>query len=365
MNEAGLTYEQSGVSIEAQDRAIEGFRERVERSHAEALKAGAGRVLAGVGSFGAAFAPNLEDIQQPVLISSTDGIGTKVRLHARFGTHAWAGRDLVAATVNDVLCQGARPLFFLDYFACNKVDPAVVEQVVGGMADICSEIGCALIGGEIAEMGDTYRPGEYDLAGCAIGLVDAAKLWGQERVKEGDVLVGIASSGVHCNGFSLIRRLFEDWPNADWEAERKELSGSLKDALLTPSTCYAGAVAKLAEFGLAGAVHAAAHISGGGLEGNLPRSIPAGLCAEVNQSSVTTLGASNGTIFDIIVRYGHVAAAEMWRVFNMGVGFVLVAEASSGQDLIEAISGHGLRCASIGKVTTSSGGSRFAMQTES
>ena len=165
MAERPIDYEASGVSTAAQDEAIAAFKALVERTHGP-------EVLAGVGAFGAAYAPDVEGVAQPVLVSSTDGVGTKVRLHARFGTHAWAGRDLVGAVLNDVVCSGARPLFFLDYIACHKVIPAVERELVGGMAKACREAGCALIGGEIAEMGATYNPGEYDLAGFGVGIVD-------------------------------------------------------------------------------------------------------------------------------------------------------------------------------------------------
>ncbi|MDQ3022937.1 MAG: phosphoribosylformylglycinamidine cyclo-ligase [bacterium] len=355
MTDSGLTYEGSGVSVDAQDRAIDGFRERVERSHSAALTGGAGQVLAGVGSFGAAFAPDISGMKRPVLISSTDGIGTKVRLHARFGTHAWAGADLVAAVTNDVLCQGARPLFFLDYLACHKVDPATIELVVGGMAQLCSEIGCALVGGEIAEMGDTYQPSEYDLAGFAVGVVDEDRMWGEHLVQEGDALVGIASSGVHCNGFSLVRRVFESLTEAEWRTVRPELGSSLHDCLLRPTACYAQALTAIRSRLQWDAVHAAAHISGGGLPGNLPRSIPPGLSALVDKRAVKQLAGSVAYTFDIIEKEGGIAEDEMWRVFNMGVGFVLVLAADCESAMIQQLHADGHRARQIGKVITDAG----------
>lgn len=356
-DQPGLTYEASGVSIEAQDRAIEGFREQVEHSHAAALASGAGRVLAGVGSFGAAFAPDLGGLAEPVLVSSTDGIGTKVRLHARFGTHGWAGEDLVAAVTNDVLCQGARPLFFLDYLACNKVAPEVVQEVVGAMGRTCASIGCALVGGEIAEMGDVYQPGEYDLAGFCVGLVDAKRMWSAEQVRPGDALVGLASNGMHCNGFSLVRAVFEALPDAEWRSVRPELESSLHDALLAPTRCYAAATsALLADGRLGDAVHAAAHISGGGLVENMPRAIPPGLAAVIDRAAVRGLAEHTAAVFDIIGSLGRVSADEMWRVFNMGVGFVLVVEAAQSDAVIEVASQLGFGAAAIGKVEERSGG---------
>lgn len=330
-----LTYEQSGVSIDAQDRAIAGFRRRVEATHGK-------EVLAGVGSFGAAFAPDLAGVDQPVLISSTDGVGTKVRLHARFGTHAWAGADLVAAVVNDVAVSGARPLFFLDYLACHKVMPDVVGELVGGMADVCAKIGCALIGGEIAEMGDVYQPGEYDLAGFAVGLADRARMPSAGALAPGDVVIGLASSGVHCNGFSLVRRLFEHEPDDFWNLHRDELGGSLKDALLAPTLCYSTVASDLAGQGM---LKAAAHISGGGLTDNLPRVIPEGLAAEVRRSSVAV-----GHVFDIIQRTGHVEPDEMWRVFNMGVGFCLLCSPDHAGEVQSISAGLGFSTARIGEI---------------
>lgn len=358
MENGGLTYEQSGVSIDAQDRAIEGFKQKVELSHAAAEKAGIGRVLAGVGSFGAAFAPNFTGLKRPVLISSTDGIGTKVRLHARFGTHEWAGRDLVSAVVNDVLCQGAKPMFFLDYLACNKVNPVVIEQVVGGMASQCNEIGCALVGGEIAEMGETYQPGEYDLAGFAVGAVDAKAMWGAERVIEGDAIIGIASSGVHCNGFSLVRRIFEQRSESEWTTVLEELGSTLQQVFLKPTICYSNALDVLRDRH-SESIHAAAHISGGGLPGNLPRSIPRGLGASVDRLSVRGLAGETACLFDIIERYGRVSQDEMWRVFNMGVGFVLIVAEDTENDISGLINGAGFRSHRIGSVIRSVGDQRL------
>jgi phosphoribosylformylglycinamidine cyclo-ligase len=343
------------VSIEAQDRAIAGFRGKVERSHRAALNAGAGEVLAGVGSFGAAFAPVLSGMERPVFVSSTDGIGTKVKLHARFGTHAWAGQDLVAAVTNDVLCQGAQPLFFLDYLACHKVDPAVVEQVVAGMAQTCESIGCALVGGEIAEMGNTYQPGEYDLAGFSVGIVDQGRMWGSHLVSAGDVLVGIASSGVHCNGFSLVRRLYEGLSDAQWHEAHPQLGASLHETLLVPTVCYANAVNALRAGGAVSAVHAAAHISGGGLVDNLPRSLPPGLTAKVDKRVVRMLAEAVGNTFDIIEQDGRISPEEMWRVFNMGVGFVLVIAAEFASKAVEELEVAGYRAKVIGAVVPDAG----------
>jgi phosphoribosylformylglycinamidine cyclo-ligase len=339
-----LSYEASGVSIDAQDQAIAAFKALVERTHGP-------EVLAGVGAFGAAFQPGLAGMSEPVLVSSTDGIGTKVRLHARFGTHGWAGADLVGAVMNDVLCSGARPLFFLDYLACHQVVPDVERQVVGGMAEVCAAIGCALIGGEIAEMGSTYHPGEYDLAGFGIGLVDRSKMLGADRVRPGDTLVAFPSSGVHCNGFALVRRVFEALPDEQWLAPYPGLPGNLRDTLLVPARSYAREMAGLfARFEL----HAAAHISGGGLIDNVPRVIPEGCTARVARSRIPV-----PPVFDIIARQGPVEPDEMWHVFNMGVGFVIAVPPESSDPILEFCREQGYGAMVIGDVARQDSGPRF------
>jgi phosphoribosylformylglycinamidine cyclo-ligase len=339
-----LTYEQSGVSIQAQDEAIAAFKALVEGTHGP-------EVLAGVGAFGAAYALPTPGLQQPVLVSSTDGIGTKVRLHARFGTHAWAGADLVAASLNDVVCCGAHPLFFLDYIACHTVVPEIQRALVSGMAGACREADCALVGGEIAEMRDTYKAHEYDLAGFGVGLVDQAAMLGAQRVQAGDVLIGLASSGVHCNGFSLIRRIFEAHDDAWWLEPLAELGGCPRDVLLAPTRCYAAAMAVLA--GTPG-LHAAAHNSGGGLQDNLPRAIPPGLSARVARSRIHV-----PPVFAIIQRCGPVAPEEMWHVFNMGVGFVLIAAPSSVDAILARLHEKGYDARAIGDVAPATAEARL------
>ena len=310
MNDKPLTYADSGVDISAQDEAIARFKAAVEATHGP-------EVVAGVGAFGAGFAPNLAGIREPVFISSTDSLGTKTMLHGRFGTFEWAGRDVIGCVVNDVIVSGARPLFFLDYLALNKVEPERVAELVGGVAAACGEINCALIGGEIAEMRDVYQPGDFDLVGFAVGMADRTAMLGADRVQAGDVLVGLASTGVHCNGFSLVRHALEGLDDAAWLEPLPELEGrSLKEALLTPTRCYANTMAELA--GNPG-LSAAAHISGGGLVDNLPRVVPDNLCVRVDREKVSVL-----PVFDIIQRRGNVTQEEMWHVFNMGIGFVLI-----------------------------------------
>lgn len=337
-----LTYAKSGVCIEAQDAAIASFKEAVKSTYGP-------EVLGGVGGFAGAFAPELGSYKKPTFVSSTDGVGTKVRLHARFGTHHWAGADLVGAVVNDVVVTGAKPLFFLDYLACHAVDPKVIDQAVGGMAVACKEIGCALIGGEIAEMGDVYQEGEYDLAGFAVGLVDEHKMLGSHKVEVDDVIVGVASSGVHCNGFSLVRKLFEHKPDGFWHEEAPELGESWKDALLKPTLCYANLMAEVCD--LIG-LKAAAHISGGGLIDNLPRVVPERLTASIDRNLIEV-----PLVFKIIQRLGNVDAKEMWHVFNMGTGFALVVSKPGLSELVQTCERLGYGARTIGKITA--GKSRF------
>jgi phosphoribosylformylglycinamidine cyclo-ligase len=343
MDKRPLTYEDSGVSINAQDEAIRRFAPAVAATHGA-------EVLAGVGAFGAAFAPDLSGISEPVFVSSTDGLGTKTLLHSRFRTWEWAGRDIVGCVVNDIIVSGARPAFFLDYLALNKIEPAAVAALVGGIAAGCREIGCALVGGELAEMNDVYQPGEFDLAGFAVGIADKAELLGPERVREGDALIGIASSGIHCNGFSLVRKALAGLDEAAWRAAPEGLDVPLWEAVLAPTVCYAGALAELTGLG----VHGAAHISGGGLEDNLPRILPAGLKAAVERNKITV-----PPVFDIIQRAGNVPAAEMWHVFNMGVGFVVITDPADAEAAVTQLNRAGYHAAVVGQVRDQPGNEKI------
>ena len=340
-----LTYETAGVSIAAQDEAIARFRAAVEATHGP-------EVLAGVGAFGAAFAPQLAGLATPVLVSSTDSVGTKTLLHKRFGTYEWAGRDVVGCVVNDVIACGARPLFFLDYLGLSELSPEIVPQIVGGVAAACGEIGCALIGGELAEMPDIYSAGDFDLAGFSVGLADRELMAGPQRVGVGDVLIGLSSTGVHCNGFSLARKALADLADDEWLAADPNLGASLRDALLRPTRCYANEMAALTQqFSIA----AAAHISGGGLIDNVPRVLPAGLAARVDRNRV-----DRSPVFDIIQRRGRVTDDEMWHVFNMGVGFVVVVKANEADEIVEYCNERQYGAAVIGDVAHSDGDNRFS-----
>lgn len=346
MTDKPLDYEASGVSISAQDEAIVAFRRDVEATHGP-------EVLAGVGAFGAAFAPVLDGISEPVLVNSTDSLGTKTILHGRFGTWENAGRDVVGCVVNDIICSGARPLYFLDYLGINKVVPAQIHEMVGkGIAAACRDIGCALIGGEIAEMRDIYRPGDFDLAGFAVGLVDRSRMLDGSDCREGCVLIGLQSNGVHCNGFSLVRAALAELPEEQWNAHDGKLGCSIAEALLRPTVCYSNAVQSALD---AGILLAAAHISGGGLQDNVPRVIPDGLDVELDRTSVRVL-----PVFDIIQSHGNISQDEMWHVFNMGIGFVMIVSPDSADEALSICAEHNPRV--VGRLVAGSGKSRLVFR---
>jgi phosphoribosylformylglycinamidine cyclo-ligase len=342
---AAMTYEAAGVDIAAQDAAIAAFADSVTASHDAAAAAGAGHVISGVGGFGAVFAPALVGLSEPLLVSSTDGLGTKTLLHARYGTFELAGRDLVGAVLNDVLCSGAKPLFFLDYIGWHGLAHEQLADVVKGAAAACAEAGCALIGGELAEMRDIYRAGDFDLGGTAVGIVDRHALLGPHKVTAGSSLIGLASSGLHANGFSLARQVLATLDTADWALPVETPLGvrPLEQALLEPTRCYAGALAALREAQVE--LQAAAHISGGGLQGNLPRVLPPGCRATVTREHIPLQ-----SVFATIQQRGQVSQDEMWRVFNMGCGFVLVAAQEQADQVLDVLHTAGFSAFRLGIV---------------
>ncbi|MEG3191791.1 phosphoribosylformylglycinamidine cyclo-ligase [Lysobacter sp. D1-1-M9] len=303
-----LTYRDAGVDIDAGNELVERIKPLVKRSFRP-------EVMGGLGGFGALFDLSGK-YREPVLVSGTDGVGTKLKLAQQLGRHDTIGIDLVGMCVNDVLVQGAEPLFFLDYFATGKLDVETTVAVVGGIARGCEMAGCALIGGETAEMPDMYAPGEYDLAGFTVGAVEKSQLLDGRQVRAGDVMIGIASSGPHSNGYSLIRRIFD---RAGRPGDT-DLGGTrLIDALMAPTALYVKPVLELLRGGNAPAIHAMAHITGGGLTENIIRVIPDGLGIDIATSAWTL-----PPVFDWLQREGAVPPHEMWRTFNCGIGFVLV-----------------------------------------
>ncbi len=334
-----LTYRDAGVDIDAGNAVVEGIKPAVART----LRP---EVMGGLGGFGALF-DLAGKYREPVLVSGTDGVGTKLKLAQQLGRHDSIGIDLVGMCVNDVLVQGAEPLFFLDYFATGKLDVATTVAVVGGIARGCELAGCALIGGETAEMPDMYPPGEYDLAGFCVGAVEKADVLDGARVRSGDVLLGIASSGPHSNGYSLIRRILARAGNP----LDLDLGGtSLADALMAPTTIYVKPILELLRGEWREDVHAMAHITGGGLTENIIRVIPDGLGLDIDASALTL-----PPVFDWLRREGAVPIHEMWRTFNCGIGFVLVVAREMAHAIGQAIERTGLTQRPIGQVVPRSG----------
>jgi len=314
-----MEYKAAGVDIDAGN-------ETVRRIKALARATFTADVLSEIGSFGGLFRLDRERFQEPVLVSSADGVGTKLRVAFTTGRHDTVGADLVNHCVNDILVQGAEPLFFLDYFATGRLSPAVAEQVVSGVARGCRENGCALIGGETAEMPGFYADGEYDIAGFIVGVVEKSNIIDGRTAVPGDVLVALPSAGLHTNGYSLARRLLFDM--AGWNSATfvNELGATLGDALLAPHRSYLGIVRPLIERGL---VKGLAHITGGGLTENLPRTLPEGCAAEVDLQSWSV-----PPIFRLLQQRGAIAQAEMFRTFNMGVGLVIVCASRDAERVI-------------------------------
>ena len=337
---SGLTYERSGVSIAAQDTAIELIKPLAEETHTS-------QVIAGIGAFGGAFKAGFEHMEDPVLVASTDSVGTKVKLAARFDAWENVGKDLVAVSVNDVITTGARLLFFLDYIACNKLAPKIVERVITGVRDGCLECGCALLGGELAEMGDVYGKGEIDLVGFAVGVVDSRQRIDGSSVNAGDIVIGFPSSGVHSNGYSLVRKAFESFSDRDWQKRDDALGCSLAEELLKPTTIYCRPIQTLLDAGIE--IKSIAHISGGGIPGNAARMLPPGLGLRILRSEIPVL-----PIFHRIAEEGGVEDPEMWSTFNMGVGCTFIA-ASEQAEAALSLGSNGIELLRIGEVVPGSG----------
>jgi phosphoribosylformylglycinamidine cyclo-ligase len=322
-----MDYKASGVDIDAGNETVRRIRSLARGT----FTAG---VLSDIGSFGGLFRLDRDRFQDPVLVSSADGVGTKLKVAFMTGRHDTIGADLVNHCVNDILVQGAEPLFFLDYLATGRLSPAVAEQVIAGVARACRENGCALIGGETAEMPGFYADGEYDIAGFIVGAVDQAKLVDGRTIVPGDVLIGLPSSGLHTNGYSLARRVLFEKEGMQPATYVPELAGSLGDALLATHRSYLTAVRPLLERGI---VKGLAHITGGGITENLPRALPEGCAAEVDLRSWTV-----PAIFGLLQERGGIARDEMLRAFNMGVGLVVVCAASNVQRVINLTGSAGL-----------------------
>ena len=342
--ENSSAYARAGVNIDAAVDAVGRMKAHVRTT----LTPG---VLTEVGSFGGMFALSaLGALKDPVLVSSIDGVGTKLKIAFATGRHDTIGRDLVSHCVNDILVQGARPLFFLDYFGTGKLEPGVAAEVVKGLAEGCRAAGCALIGGETAEMPGLYGSGEYDLAGCIVGLVERAKIVDGASVTPGDALLGLASEGLHTNGYSLARQALLEDAGMSLDAPVAELGGvTLGEALLWPHRCYAPAILPLLDLSPT-PVKAMAHITGGGFMDNIPRVLPPGVGVRVERGAWEV-----PPLFRLIQAAGGVSEAEMFRVFNMGIGFVLSVPADAAEDTLARLRASGETAYRLGEVVAGAG----------
>ena len=329
------SYKAAGVDITAGYRAVELMKEHIKRTVTPG-------VCSGIGGFGGLFEMDLTGISRPVLVSGTDGVGTKLKLAFIMDKHNTIGIDCVAMCVNDIICCGAKPLLFLDYIACGKNVPERIAEIVEGVAEGCVQSGAALIGGETAEMPGFYPIDEYDLAGFSVGVVDKAKIIDNSSIKAGDVIIALPSSGVHSNGFSLVRKVF-DVENADIKAPRAELDGkSVGEVLLTPTKIYVKPMLELFE---KVTVKGVSHITGGGFYENIPRTIPEGLSAKIVRDDVRVL-----PIFDLIAKEGNIPERDMFNTFNMGVGMSVVVDAADVDTALQTLRAAGEDAYVIGEV---------------
>lgn len=341
-NSNSESYAAAGVDITAGYRAVALMKEHI----AKTLTTG---VCSDIGGFGGLFEPDLTGMEHPVLVSGTDGVGTKLKLAFLLNQHHTVGIDCVAMCVNDIVCCGARPLFFLDYIACGKNVPEKIAEIVRGVADGCIQSGAALIGGETAEMPGFYPEDEYDLAGFAVGIVDKNKILRPDRVQEGDVLLALPSSGVHSNGFSLVRKVLQVG-QADLSQPLACLGGeSIAQTLLTPTRIYVKSVLALLASGVD--VHAISHITGGGFYENIPRSLPAGLCAEIAANTLRI-----PPIFNLIAQGGSISQHDMFNTFNMGVGMCIIVAQGDVQQALSVLYSAGEDAYVMGKIVQGSEG---------
>ena len=335
MKSQSESYKAAGVDITAGYKAVELMKEHIARTLT-------GQELSGIGGFGGLVELDMTGISRPVLVSGTDGVGTKLKMAFLMDKHDTVGIDCVAMCVNDIICCGAKPLLFLDYIACGKNYPEKIAQLVAGVAEGCVQAGASLTGGETAEMPGFYAEDEYDLAGFAVGVVDKQKILDNSKVKEGDVILALPSSGVHSNGFSLVRKVF-DVEKADLKAPVAALGGqSLGEALLTPTKIYVKPVLQLLQ---QVEVKAISHITGGGFFENIPRSLPAGYTAKIKKADVRVL-----PIFQLIMEKGQIPERDMFNTFNMGVGMSIVVEEAQAEKALQTLRNAGEEAYVIGQV---------------
>ena len=336
--EKKLTYRDAGVDIDAGNLSVKLIKDSVKATYRP-------EVLGDLGGFGGLFAMSTK-YKEPVLVSGTDGVGTKLRLAFILDKHDTIGQDAVAMCVNDILVQGAEPLFFLDYLAVGKLEPEQVADVVKGVANACKESGCALIGGETAEMAGLYAEGEYDIAGFAVGAVEKSKIITSEKVKAGDVILGLPSSGVHSNGYSLVRKIVFDVKGFKGDEYIDELGKTIGEELLTPTRLYPKSCLPLIEkFD----IHGMVHVTGGGYYENIPRALPEDMGAEIDATSWPV-----PPIFNLLKEWGNVDWHEMYRTFNMGIGMIIIASADEAEKIKADLQARNEAVYEIGKVTQGS-----------
>ncbi|MDK2823820.1 MAG: phosphoribosylformylglycinamidine cyclo-ligase [Clostridia bacterium] len=317
-SDQGLSYSQAGVDIDKGNEAVELIKPLVKSTFRP-------EVLTELGGFGGLFALDTSRYQEPILVSGTDGVGTKLKIAFQMNKHDTIGIDAVAMCVNDIVVSGAEPLFFLDYLAVGKLEPAQVTEIIKGIAEGCRQAGCALIGGETAEMPGFYPPGEYDVAGFVVGVVDKAKIIDGRDIRPGDIILGLPSTGLHSNGFSLARKVFLDRAGYSLEMYIPQLEKKLGDVLLEPTRIYVSLIQKLIS---STKVKGLAHITGGGLTENMPRILPKGCQAVINKNIWPVL-----PVFKLIKELGQVAEDEMYRTFNMGIGMVIIADEEEAEKI--------------------------------
>ena len=331
-----MTYRDAGVDIDAGNESVSLIKDAVRATYRS-------EVMGDLGGFGGLFALNTKDYKEPVLVSGTDGVGTKLRLAFLLNKHDTIGQDAVAMCVNDILVQGAEPLFFLDYLAVGKLEPMQVAEIVTGVARACKESGCALIGGETAEMAGFYPIGEYDIAGFSVGIAERSKLITPARVKAGDVLLGLPSSGVHSNGYSLVRKIVFERKGFKGDEYMEELGQTIGEELLTPTRLYPRICLPLIrEFD----IHGMVHITGGGFYENIPRALPDHMGAEVNGAAWTI-----PPVFRLLQEWGNVDWTEMYRTFNMGIGMVLIVSSDEADRITAQLNAQNETVYHIGHVT--------------
>ena len=341
-NSHSESYAAAGVDVTAGYESVERIKPMVESTYIPG-------VLGTLGGFGGMFAPDMAGMKKPVLVSGTDGVGTKLRLAQLMNKHDTIGIDCVAMCVNDIICGGAAPLFFLDYIACGKNDPVRIAEIVTGITEGCRQSECALVGGETAEHPGLMPDEDYDVAGFSVGIVDEEKIIDGKHLAQGDVLIGLASTGVHSNGFSLVRKVF-DVEHADLTSPMEELGGkSLGETLLTPTRIYVKAVKALLKAGVD--IHAISHITGGGFYENVPRMMTEGLTAQIKLDSFPRL-----PIFDLIEKKGGIPERDMYNTFNMGIGMILALPAQQAAQALEILKAAGEQAYQIGQVGSGEAG---------